>query len=54
MMMGKGFDTHGPTGPAIVTADESVTRRTSCPPDLGERRAPSGRLDRRHDLPVPR
>src|SRR3984957_15677558 len=22
MMMGKGFDTHGPTGPAIVTADE--------------------------------
>lgn len=22
MMMGKGFDTHGPTGPAIVTTDE--------------------------------
>jgi 2-keto-4-pentenoate hydratase/2-oxohepta-3-ene-1,7-dioic acid hydratase in catechol pathway len=22
MMMGKGFDTHGPTGPALVTADE--------------------------------
>jgi len=22
MMMGKGFDTHGPTGPCIVTADE--------------------------------
>ncbi len=22
MMMGKGFDTHGPTGPAIVTVDE--------------------------------
>lgn len=22
MMMGKGFDTHGPTGPAIVTLDE--------------------------------
>ncbi len=24
MMMGKGFDTHGPTGPWIVTADEVV------------------------------
>ena len=22
MMMGKGFDTHGPTGPSVVTADE--------------------------------
>jgi 2-keto-4-pentenoate hydratase/2-oxohepta-3-ene-1,7-dioic acid hydratase in catechol pathway len=33
MMMGKGFDTHGPTGPCIVTADEvedpqSLTVRT--------------------------
>jgi 2-keto-4-pentenoate hydratase/2-oxohepta-3-ene-1,7-dioic acid hydratase in catechol pathway len=24
MMMGKGFDTHGPTGPCIVTTDEVV------------------------------
>ena len=30
MMMGKGFDTHGPTGPWIVTTDEIRECRSAC------------------------
>ena len=43
MMMGKGFDTHGPTGPWIVTADEVGDPAGPGRPHLGERRAPPGR-----------
>jgi 2-keto-4-pentenoate hydratase/2-oxohepta-3-ene-1,7-dioic acid hydratase in catechol pathway len=39
MMMGKGFDTHGPTGPAIVTADE-----VGDPQDLSVRTWVNGEL----------
>jgi 2-keto-4-pentenoate hydratase/2-oxohepta-3-ene-1,7-dioic acid hydratase in catechol pathway len=39
MMMGKGFDTHGPTGPAIVTTDE-----VGDPQDLSLRTWVSGEL----------
>ncbi len=39
MMMGKGFDTHGPTGPWIVTADEIED-----PQDLAVRTRVNGEL----------
>lgn len=39
MMMGKGFDTHGPTGPWIVTTDE-----VDDPQDLAVRTWVSGEL----------
>jgi 2-keto-4-pentenoate hydratase/2-oxohepta-3-ene-1,7-dioic acid hydratase in catechol pathway len=39
MMMGKGFDTHGPTGPAIVTTDE-----VGDPQDLSVRTWVNGEL----------
>ena len=39
MMMGKGFDTHGPTGPAIVTTDEVAD-----PQDLALRTWVNGEL----------
>ena len=50
MMMGKGFDTHGPTGPWIVTTDE-----VDDPQDLAVRTWVNGELrqdgdHRRHDL----
>ena len=50
MMMGKGFDTHGPTGPWIVTADEVDDPQDLARPHLGQRRAPPGRHHRGHDL----
>ena len=36
MMMGKGFDTHGPTGPAIVTRDEVGDPQALAVADLGQ------------------
>lgn len=39
MMMGKGFDTHGPTGPWLVTTDEIVD-----PQDLGVRTVVNGEV----------
>ena len=50
MMMGKGFDTHGPTGPWIVTTDELDDPAGPGHPHLGQRRAPPGRAHVRHDL----
>ena len=41
MTIGKSFDTHGPLGPWLVTADELATRRTSAAL-LRQRRAAPG------------
>ena len=50
MTIGKIFDTHGPIGPWIVTADEIADPQDLAHPHLGERRPPAGRIDQGDDL----
>ena len=50
MTMGKSFDTHGPLGPWIVTADELGDPHDLGDPDLRQRRAAPGRQHGRDDL----
>ncbi len=50
MTMGKSFDTHGPLGPWIVTADELGDPARARDQDLCQRRAAPGRQHRRDDL----
>ena len=50
MTMGKSFDTHGPLGPWIVTADELGDPHALADQDLGQRRAAPGRQHARDDL----
>ena len=42
MILGKGWDTHGPMGPYLVTADEVEDREHARHPHLGQRRAAAG------------
>ena len=50
MTMGKSFDTHGPIGPWIVTADEVGDPHALRAPHLGERRAAPGLEHQEPDL----
>ena len=42
--LGKSWDTHGPLGPWLVTADELGRSARPPPAHAGERRGPSGRV----------